>query len=228
MLASKEQIKEYYRQVLLANDSQLVCCNPEYPIQEVPEEISVHSLSTLQPLKHHAIQPKDKILDIGCGAGADCFLVAYRGGAGVTAIGIDMVDELIDRAHELKAKYDVRNVDFINASPPPIALDSESFDLVIMNYSFHLFNKKKELLREVARLLKKNGQLIVADSFAPKKFRADQEVDDWLMHAGPAVSIAEFQTLAASADIEVIRFVREDLPHLPAEDVVGYMICGRK
>lgn len=206
----------------------MFCCNPNFPDTELPSEIAWHSLSILEPLLHYRLRPNDRILDIGCGAGADCFLATYRGGAGVTAIGIDMVDELIERARELKAKYDIRNVEFINASTLPKALDSKSFDLVIMNYSFHLFNEKKELLREVAGLLKENGQLIVADSFAPKKLRPDQEVGDWLMRAGPAVSVAEFKTLAASADMEVIRFVREDTSDLPAEEVRGYMICGKK
>ena len=228
MFPTREQIVKYYRDVLATNDRQLVCCNPFYPAKEVPKDIACHSLSTLEPLQYYSLQPGDTVLDIGCGAGADCFLAAYRGGPQVRIYGIDMVDDLIDRANELKAKYRIENVEFLNAAPPPVPFGPASFDLVMVNYSFHLFEDKVSLLREIERVLKKNGKAIIADGFTPKHLNDSEELDKWLMAAGCAISPEHFATISASVGLDEISFIKEELPHLPRDEVVGYMICSRE
>ena len=228
MFPTLDQIVKHYRDVLATNDQQLVCCYPLYPADEVPNEIAYHSLSTLEPLQYYSLQPGDSLLDIGCGAGADCFLAAYRGGPQVRVFGVDVVDDLIARANELKAKYKIENVEFLNGTPPPVPFGPASFDLVIMNYSFHLFEDKATLLREIERVLKKNGTVIIADDFTPKRLNHSEELDNWIMAAGCAISAEQFVTISASVGLDEISFINEDLPHLSKDEVVGYMICTRR
>lgn len=228
MFPALDQIIKYYRDVLAVNDQQMFCCNPVYPANEVPDEIACHSLSILEPLLHYSLQPGDRILDIGCGAGADCFLAAIRGGSRVRAFGVDVVDELVTRANELKMKYDIKNVEFLSAVLPPIPFESALFDLVIMNYSFHLFEDKSTLLQEIARVLKNGGKAIIADGFSPKDLNNVEQLENWLMAAGSAVSTEQFARMSASAGLDEIKFIKEKTPHLPKSEVIGYMVCSKK
>jgi arsenite methyltransferase len=227
MFPKKESIKEHYRQVLKTNDKQLVCCNSLYPAQEVPEEIAIHSLSILQPLNHCVIQPGDRILDIGCGAGADCFLAAYRGGPQTRVTGIDFVEELICRAKELKQKHKVSNTDFIHSDVPPLPFKCDSFDIVIMNYSFHLFEHKFRILDEIHRVLVNGGKTVIADSFTPKATKSTVDEESWLMAAGGAITENEFRKYAESSGLIVEEFITEHSEYLPEGEVVGYMVCRK-
>lgn len=227
MFPNRQQIVDYYRKVLETNDRQLICCNPFFPVEDMPIDIAYHSLSTLQPLLKYPVKSGDCILDIGCGAGADCFLAAYRGGPQTKIYGIDIVEELISRANELKAKYEMENIEFLNAVIPPIPFESDHFDLVMMNYSFHLFEDKAKLLGEIFRVLHKGGKAIIADSFTPKEFRDSNEIKNWLMSAGGAIGVDNFKRLASSVQTIAIEFIREELPHIPEGETIGYMICEK-
>ncbi len=228
MFPNRERIIEHYRQVLATNDEQLTCCNPVYPVQEVPEDIAIHSLSTLQPLNHCAINPNDRILDIGCGAGADCFLAAYRGGRQTRIIGIDIVEELICRARELKQKHNLRNIEFIHAEVPPLPFENGTFDIVMMNYSFHLIEHKSSILGDIQRVLVTGGKAIIADSFTPRNLYTIAGEGNWFMAAGGAIAEEEFKALSKSSGLLVEHFIQEHLPFLPEGQVIGYMICKKK
>ena len=227
MFPDKQQLIKHYREVLAVNDKQQICLNPYYPKDKVPEEIAIHSLSTLQPLLKYKVHPGNVILDIGCGAGADCFLAAYQGGSQVKVHGIDIVEELIDRANTLKAKYKVSNVSFTNCSAPPIQFPGDSFDLVMMNYSFHLFQNKGRLLSEVKRTLNIGGTLVIADSFAPKEYEESDPIANWLYSAGGAISVEEFNKLAAEAGLQIMHFSKVETEDLPEGEVIGYMVCSK-
>ncbi len=227
MFPTEQQIIEHYREVLEINDKQQKCLNPFYPKDEVPQEIAIHSLIPLQPLLEYRIRPKDIILDIGCGAGSDCFLAAYRGGHQVKVYGIDIVEELLTRANTLKAKYKLNNVSFANCSTSPIPFPNDSFDLVLMNYSFHLFQDKGQLLDEIHRVLKSGGMTVIGDSFSPKEYKKSDPIISWLYSAGGAISVEDFYELATSAAIEVLHFNEVDLDFLTKSEIIGYMVCRK-
>ena len=226
MFLKKERIQEHYRQVLKTNDKQRICLNSLYPVKEVPEDIAMHSLSILQPLNHCVIRPSDRILDIGCGAGADCFLAAYRGGLSVT--GIDFVEELICRAKELKQKHKMSNIDFLHSDAPPLAFENDSFDIVIMNYSFHLFEHKSRILDEIHRVLVIGGQMVIADSFTPKVLKSAADEENWLWAAGGAIRENEFRRFAEFSGLIVENFLREHLELSADGEVIGYMVCRKE
>lgn len=227
MFPDKQQLIKHYREVLAVNDKQQMCLNPFYPKDKVPEEIAIHSLSTLQPLLKYKVRPGNVILDIGCGAGADCFLAAYLGGPQVKVHGIDIVEELIDRANALRAKYKLSNVSFTNCSAPPIQFPGDSFDLVMMNYSFHLFQNKGRLLSEIKRVLKIGGAAVIADSFTPKEYEESDPITNWFYSAGGAISVEEFNKLAAEIGLQIMHFSKAETEDLPEGEVVGYVVCSK-
>lgn len=223
MFPDRQEITKYYQNVLATNDKQGVCCNPFYPEDQVAKEIALHSLSTLQPLSQYRIMPTDRILDIGCGAGADCFLAAHRGGPQSRVFGVDIVKDLITRANNLKDKFKISNIEFENALTPPLPYENSFFDLVLMNYSFHLFKDKAQILGEIERVLVNGGKAIIADSFTPKDQFSFSGIEDWLMGAGGAVSIKNFKILTNSTNLNVLNFVK-----VPETEIIGYMICQKK
>lgn len=228
MFANRQQIIEHYRNALAVNDKQGICCNPLFPEDEIPKEIAFHSFSILLPLRYHKVELNDRILDIGCGAGADCFLAAYRGGPQNKIIGIDIVEELIARANSLKQKYDMQTIEFLMAAVPPLPFMGSCFDLVLMNYSFHLFEDKRQILEEIQRVLVTGGTAIVADSFTPKDRYSSAEIENWLLSASGAVSADDFVAIANAVHLKVSDFMQEDLPHLPKDEIIGYMICRKE
>lgn len=222
MFPDRKQIIEYYGEVLKTNDKQGVCCNPNFPKNQLPEEIAMHSLSILQPLSQCKIKPDDQILDIGCGAGADCFLAALYGGAESKVYGLDVVEDLIARAKQLKEKFKISNVSFTCTDAPPLPYKTGSFNLVMMNYSFHLFQDKLRILGEIERVLVKGGRVIIADNFTPKDGFPSPVVENWFMFAGGAISIENFKILAKTTNLSVLDFVQ-----VPETETIGYMICQK-
>ncbi len=75
-LAYDDIVNEHYTRHLALAEKQKICLNPNYPKNILPDEIVQLSLSTLNPLSQVNILPGSNILDIGCGAGADCFLAS--------------------------------------------------------------------------------------------------------------------------------------------------------
>lgn len=223
MFPDRKQIIEYYQKVLEVNDKQGVCCNPLFPENIVPEELALHSLSTLQPLSQYRIKPNDRILDIGCGAGADCFLAAYSGGSNTRIYGIDTVEDLITRAKFLKEKYNIPNVEFKSVTPPPLPYEGNCFDLVLMNYSFHIIQDKAQILSEIDRVLVPGGRAIIADNFTPNEQIHSTEIENWFMFAGGAISVDDFKLLTNSTNLTVLDFIQ-----VPESEIIGYMICQKK
>jgi len=223
MFPNKEQIAEYYRGVLAVNDKQGICCNPFFPEDQIQKELALHSLSILQPLSQYRIKPNDSILDIGCGAGADCFLAAYRGGSQTRIFGVDIVKDLITRANSLKKKFNISNVEFKSATTPPLPYEENCFNLVMMNYSFHIIEDKAQILSEIDRVLVPGGKVIIADNFTPKDRFSSAEMENWFMFAGGAISVDDFKLLTNSTNLTVLDFIQ-----VPESEIIGYMICQKE
>lgn len=103
------------------------------------------------------------VLDLGSGAGIDCFIAAKEVGPAGRIIGVDMTEEMIRKANENKAKVDARNVEFRLGEIENLPVDDGSVDMVISNCVINLVPNKENAFREIFRVLRSGGKFSVSD-----------------------------------------------------------------
>jgi len=109
------------------------------------------------------IKEGDTVVDLGAGAGNDCFIARSQTGINGRVIGIDMTPEMIERARENAQKYGFINVEFILGEIEKIPLPDSIADVVISNCVLNLVPDKEKAFREIYRILKQGGHITASD-----------------------------------------------------------------
>jgi len=126
-----------------------------------------------------SLREGDVVLDLGAGAGIDCFLAAERVGKRGRVIGVDMTPEMIDRARENTEKAGVGNVEFRLGEIEHLPVADASVDRVISNCVINLSPDKPQVFREAYRALRPGGEMLVSDivliADLPAEVRADAD-----------------------------------------------------
>jgi arsenite methyltransferase len=131
-------------------------------IAAVPEGANL-GLGCGAPLAHAAIRPGETVLDLGSGAGFDAFLAAREVGEDGHVIGVDMTPEMLERARQNAAAAGHTNVEFRAGRIEALPVEDESVDVVISNCVINLVPDKAAVYREVARVLRPGGRMVVSD-----------------------------------------------------------------
>lgn len=103
------------------------------------------------------------VLDLGSGAGFDCFLAAKKVGKAGKVIGVDMTGKMIKRARQNAKKYGFSNVEFRLGEIEELPVEDNSVDVVISNCVINLSPDKQKVFGEAYRVLRKGGKLLVSD-----------------------------------------------------------------
>ncbi|MGM5484666.1 MAG: arsenite methyltransferase [Nanobdellota archaeon] len=169
-------------------------------IKESPE--ANLGLGCGNPTAHGEITKDMTVLDLGSGGGFDCLLAARKA---KKVIGIDMTDEMIEKARENANKNGYDNVEFRKGEIENLPLEDDSVDLIISNCVINLSNDKAKVLKEANRVLRENGSFFVSDMVLLEELSEEQRNDPDLITGcvGNAVMRDEFLSLVKEAGFAI-------------------------
>jgi arsenite methyltransferase len=128
-----------------------------------------------------SLKEGDVVLDLGSGAGFDCFLAAKKVGSQGRVIGVDMTEEMINKAESLAAKHGFTNVEFRLGDIENLPVENESIDVVISNCVINLAPDKSKVFKEAYRVLRNGGRMYVSDIVLLKELSDEQKNDSELL-----------------------------------------------
>jgi len=151
------------------------------------------------------------VLDLGSGAGFDCFLAAKKVGKTGKVIGVDMTPQMIKKARENSKKYDYKNVEFKLGEIENLPVENSSVDVIISNCVINLSPDKNKVFNESYRVLKKGGKMFVSDMVLLKELSEIDRNDGDLISScvGGAILKKEYLKLMKEAGFEV-KILSED------------------
>ncbi|AFM23006.1 methylase involved in ubiquinone/menaquinone biosynthesis [Desulfomonile tiedjei DSM 6799] len=147
----------------------------------LPEAVLDSFCGVGNPFSTGAITPGESVLDIGCGGGTDALVAAIMTGPTGRVVGIDLSSEMLGRAWENLSRTDLKNVSFQECSAEDLPFRDADFDVVISSGAFNLIPDKPKALKEVLRVLKPGGHLVVADQVLTGPLSEDVKarIDNW-------------------------------------------------
>jgi SAM-dependent methyltransferase len=183
----KQTIRRNYGKIALEEGSEGACCAPgccsspspskaaanvgydPKELQKIPEA-SVLGVGCGAPVKFADLNNGETVVDLGSGAGIDVFLAANEVGTGGKVIGIDMTDEMLERAKRNANNNGYSNVEFKKGDiEKRIPVGSDSVDAVISNCVINLTTDKVKAFKEIHRILKTGGRLVISDLVTDRK-----------------------------------------------------------
>lgn len=241
MKNAKEIVKEKYGQIAenSHSESNLSCCGPSCCGDGVDYTVFSESYDKMDgynpeadlglgcgiPTEFAKIKKGDIVVDLGSGAGNDCFVARALTGSTGKVIGIDMTEPMLEKARTNVKKLGYSNVEFRFGDIEDMPVDSDSTDVVISNCVLNLVPDKEKAFSEIFRILKPGGHLSVSDVVLrgdlPDKIKNAAE-----MYAGcvsGAIDIDAYLNMMKKAGLSGIKVQKEKMITIPDETLLNYL-----
>jgi SAM-dependent methyltransferase len=162
------------------------------------------------PLAHAQVRPGETVLDLGSGAGIDCFLAARETGPTGRVIGVDMTPAMLEKARANLAKTAFTNVEFRLGEIEHLPVPDATVDVIISNCVVNLSPDKPQVFREAYRALKPGGRMLVSDLVLTRPLAPEMErnVDLYVGCVAGASLKSDYLRLMREAgfrDVEVLQ-----------------------
>jgi len=128
-----------------------------------------------------SIKEGDVVLDLGSGAGFDCFLASKKVGPNGRVIGVDMTERMVENARKLAEKYGYANVEFKLGDIESLPVDNGTVDVIISNCVVNLAPDKSAVFKEARRVLRNGGRMVLSDIVLLEELTAEQRDDKDLL-----------------------------------------------
>jgi N-acetylglutamate synthase-like GNAT family acetyltransferase/SAM-dependent methyltransferase len=197
-------------------------------LRRLPVDAVQNSFGCGTPLAFAGVQEGQTVLDIGSGAGIDCFIAAEKVGPTGKVIGLDMTPEMIERARRNAREAGVANVEFRFGEAEKMPVDDASVDWVISNCVINLSPDKPAVFAEIGRILRPGGRISISDIVAqdlPEAVR--QSRDAWTGCLAGAISEEAYVRgleAAGLRDVRVSSRIVYDASQL--KGLFGSSCCG--
>jgi len=168
----KKIVKDRYKEIAVGGSFCGCGCNSAKSISKQigysDEELKIVGEANLglgcgNPLAHGKIKAGDIVLDLGSGAGIDAILAAKKVGSKGKVIGVDMTQEMIDKAKENARKQNITNAEFLLGEIENLPLKDNTVDTIITNCVINLTPDKAKTFSEAYRVLKPGGKIYLSD-----------------------------------------------------------------
>lgn len=232
----KALVKQRYSELALNSDAlKSGCCcgtNPTAPSQKIFTIMS-EDYSQLKgyeadadlgvgcglPTQYAGIKEGNTVVDLGSGAGNDCFISRAETGETGRVIGIDFSPQMIAKARKNAQKRGYRNVEFIEGDIENMPLPDNTADVVVSNCVLNLLPEKNKIFKEIYRVLKSGGYFCISDVVLQGKF-PKEFTDNAAMYAGciaSAIQREEYLSEIEKANFTGVQVMRTKTVVIPDE-----------
>lgn len=177
------------------------------------------------PTQFANISEGDSVLDLGSGAGNDCFVARAVVGASGKVTGLDFTEAMITKAKFNNQKLGYENVEFVQGDIESMPFSDDEFDVIVSNCVLNLVPDKKKAFSEMMRVLKSGGHFCVSDVVIKGELPQALK-DDAVMYAGcvaGAIDINEYLKIIEQQGFEDITIHKQKLISIPKEILAKYL-----
>jgi arsenite methyltransferase len=201
----------------------------EEELHVVPEGANL-GLGCGNPVALASLQEGETVLDLGSGAGFDCFIAASKVGATGKVIGVDMTPEMVEKARRNAQAGHFENVEFRLGEIEKLPVVENHVDIVISNCVINLSPDKKKVFKEAFRVLKPGGRVMISDIVILKELPEviRKNVEAYVGCIAGAINKEEYLAAIEAAGFQEITVLSEDTYplELMASDPIAQAICA--
>ena len=195
-------------------------------LESIPQE-AILGVGCGAPINYAQLKEGETVVDLGSGAGIDIFLASKKVTNSGKAIGIDMTDQMLEKARENAQKGNYSNVEFRKGDiEENIPLENNTVDAVISNCVINLTTNKTNAFKEVFRILKNNGRMVISDLITDVELPTSQVTSEqWCSCIDGAMTKENYISSMKQAGFEKIT-VLEERVYMEGEKVNGRKITS--